>query len=76
MLSAGYSRNRQPVWGAAGGESGGTNGLSVIHADGRHEDHAFASGVKLVPGDEVLIRTANGGGWGTPRSGSKEPIAP
>jgi N-methylhydantoinase B len=64
VLSAGYSRNRQPVWGAAGGAPGGTNGLSVIHADGGREDHAFASGIRLKPGDEVLIKTANGGGWG------------
>ncbi|NMG39610.1 hydantoinase B/oxoprolinase family protein [Chelativorans sp. ZYF759] len=66
VLSAGYSRNRQPVWGSNGGEAGGTNGLSVIHPDGSREDHAYASGVRLRPGDEVLIHTANGGGWGSP----------
>ena len=27
MLSAGYSRNRRPVWGSAGGANGGTNRL-------------------------------------------------
>ncbi|MGY6710155.1 MAG: hydantoinase B/oxoprolinase family protein [Rhizobiaceae bacterium] len=66
VLSAGYSRNRQPVWGSNGGEAGGTNGLSVIHPDGSREDHAYASGIRLRPGDEVLIHTANGGGWGRP----------
>jgi len=64
VLSAGYSRNRQPVWGSNGGGAGGTNGLSVIHPDGSREDHAYASGVRLKAGDEVLIHTANGGGWG------------
>ena len=29
VLSAGYSRNRQPVWGLAGGANGGTNGIAV-----------------------------------------------
>jgi N-methylhydantoinase B len=66
VLSAGYSRNRLPVWGSAGGEHGGTNGLSVIRRDGNREDHAFVSGLAIEPGDEVLIHTANGGGWGKP----------
>jgi N-methylhydantoinase B len=67
VLSAGYSRNRMPVWGSAGGQDGGTNGLSVIRRDGRREDYAFVSGLVLESGDEVLIRTANGGGWGKSR---------
>ncbi|MBO6718493.1 MAG: hydantoinase B/oxoprolinase family protein [Rhizobiaceae bacterium] len=67
VLSAGYSRSRQPAWGLQGGSNGGTNGLSVIGADGRRQDYAFASGVKLDAGDEVQIHTANGGGWGGPR---------
>ena len=64
VLSAGYSRNRQPVWGANGGGNGDTNGLSVLRGDGGREDYSFGSGIRLVPGDAVLIRTANGGGWG------------
>ncbi|BCH27498.1 hydantoinase B/oxoprolinase family protein [Mesorhizobium sp. L-8-3] len=64
VLSAGYSRNRRPVWGLAGGASGGTNGLSVRRRDGSLERHAFVSGLVVEPGDEILIDTANGGGWG------------
>ncbi|MGO4837318.1 hydantoinase B/oxoprolinase family protein, partial [Rhizobiaceae sp. 2RAB30] len=64
MLSAGYSRNRQAVWGLAGGGKGGTNGLSVRRRDGKIERHAFVSGLVVEPGDEILIDTANGGGWG------------
>lgn len=64
MLSAGYSRNRQPVWGSRQGEDGGTNGLAVVRGDGRREDYAFGSGITLSPGDAVVIHTANGGGWG------------
>lgn len=67
-LSAGYSRNRLPVWGLAGGAPGGTNGLAVIHPDGTRQDYAFASGVALLPGDLVQITTANGGGWGAGKS--------
>ncbi|TWG98074.1 N-methylhydantoinase B [Mesorhizobium sp. J18] len=64
ILSAGYSRNRQPVWGLNGGKPGGTNGLTVFRSDGKREDYAFVSGLVIEPGDEILIRTANGGGWG------------
>jgi N-methylhydantoinase B len=64
LLSAGYSRNRVPVWGLAGGEDGGTNGFAVRHKDGSSEERAFASGVRLRAGDEIVINTANGGGWG------------
>lgn len=64
ILSAGYSRNRHPAWGSARGGNGGTNGLSVVRVDGARSDYAFASGIELASGDEILIQTANGGGWG------------
>lgn len=63
ILSAGYSRNKEGVWGASGGEGGGTNGIAVIRA-GERTDYAFASGLVIEPGDEIRISTANGGGWG------------
>jgi N-methylhydantoinase B/oxoprolinase/acetone carboxylase alpha subunit len=34
--------------------------------DGRRQNLAFASGVSIEPGDEIVIRTANGCGWGRP----------
>lgn len=64
ILSVGYSRARQPVWGLAGGSAGGTNGVAVRRGDGSLERLTFASGVALAPGDAVMIATANGGGWG------------
>ncbi len=63
VLSAGYSRNKQPVWGLDGGGDGGTNGIAIVRAAGAREDHAFVSGLKVDPGDEVVVSTANGGGW-------------
>ena len=64
VLSAGYSRNRKPVWGLAGGSAGGTNGLTVIRRGGEILPIAYASGVMIEPGDEIVITAANGGGWG------------
>ncbi len=68
ILSAGYSRNRKPVWSLLKARNGGNNGLSVIHEDGSRDNHAFASGIVVEAGDEILIQTANGGGWGTEKS--------
>lgn len=76
VLSAGYSRNRMPVWGLNGGGDGGTNGLTVIRVDGSGEDYAFASGVALAPGDEIVIRTANGGGWGESQAAATGRVLP
>src|SRR6202008_540378 len=47
MLSGGYSRNRQPVWGSAGGEPGGRNGIAVTGAGGERKSYAFVSGLEL-----------------------------
>lgn len=66
MLSAGYSHTRVPVWGSAGGGAGGLNAIAVVRRDGTTERLAFASGVRLAPGDAIRIETANGGGWGPP----------
>lgn len=63
VLSAGYTRNRMPVWGLLGGGDGGRNSLSVVRSNGDRQEFAFASGVVVEPGDEIVISTANGGGW-------------
>ena len=67
ILSAGYSRNRIPAWGLNGGGDGGTNGIAVVRSGGAREDYAFVSGLVIEPGDEILVSTANGGGWGEAR---------
>jgi len=64
VLSTGYSRCHHPVWGANGGEPGGT---TVIREDGAGEDYAFASDIMIKPGDDIRLSTANGGGWGKRR---------
>ncbi|TKW65426.1 MAG: hydantoinase B/oxoprolinase family protein [Paracoccus denitrificans] len=63
VLSAGFSRNRQPVWSLQGGGLGGTNGLTVRRKGGVSEDYSFVSGLVIEAGDEIVIRTANGGGY-------------
>ena len=64
-VAVGFSRHRQPVWGLAGGQQGGTNGLTVIRKDGGREEYGFVSDLQVEEGDELVIRTATGGGWGS-----------
>jgi N-methylhydantoinase B len=66
VLAAGYTRHKERVWGLAGGAPGTTNRVEVVRGDGNVETYAFASGVRLAPGDVVRIVTARGGGWGRP----------
>lgn len=61
VLSAGYSRNRVPVW----PNTRNTNALTIHHLDGRKQSAAFISGHQLVAGDEIWIETANGGDYVT-----------
>ena len=64
ILAAGYSRYRNAVWGINGGGAGGNNRISVVREDGKRENYSFVSDLVVSPGDEILIETANGGGWG------------
>ena len=38
VLSAGFSRNKIPVWGSNGGENGGTNGIAIVRNSGARKD--------------------------------------
>lgn len=64
LLSAGYSRNKIPVWALEGGTKGTTNSLTIHKATGESQSYAFASGLALETNDEIEVSTANGGGWG------------
>jgi N-methylhydantoinase B len=65
-MTIGYSRNRQKVWGLAGGAPGTTNRVEIDRGAGSRETHALVSGLPLEPDDVVRVITAQGGGWGKP----------
>ncbi|MCY4542678.1 MAG: hydantoinase B/oxoprolinase family protein [Rhodobacteraceae bacterium] len=72
VVAAGYSHSRKRVWGSNGGGPGGTNSLSVKRRNGHLERHAFVSDLEVDLGDEIIIETATGGGWGQKASGTAE----
>jgi N-methylhydantoinase B len=65
-MTIGYSRNRQKVWGLAGGAPGTTNRVEIDRGAGSRETHALISALPLEPDDVVRVITAQGGGWGKP----------
>ena len=67
FLTASYSRNKYLPWSSQGGREGSANRIEVIRADGRKENHAVVSGLRLNRDDVIRIITANGGGYGDPR---------
>jgi N-methylhydantoinase B len=73
FLTASYSRNKYLPWSARGGREGSANRIEVIRADGRKENHAVVSGLRLKRDDVIRIITANGGGYGDPRE--RDPAA-
>ena len=66
MVSAGYSRSKNPVWGLNGGNPGGTNKFEVRKVGSDPIRYAFVSDLEVDNGDEIIIETAKGGGWGRP----------
>jgi N-methylhydantoinase B len=75
FLTASYSRNKYLPWPSQGGHEGSANRIEVIRADGRKEDHAVVSGLRLNRDDVIRIITANGGGYGDPRERDPAAIA-
>jgi N-methylhydantoinase B len=75
FLTAAYSRNKYLPWPSQGGREGSANRIEVIRADGRKEDHAVVSGLRLNRDDVIRIITANGGGYGDPRERDPAAIA-
>ena len=60
-LSVGYTRAVVPVWSIDRAAAGGRNAMRIIRSSGASEHHRFISGVRLDPGDRILIETAHGG---------------
>jgi N-methylhydantoinase B len=59
--------------GAAGGGDGALGTHTLIAAGGAHRELPAKTTLRLSPGDEVVVRTAGGGGFGEPAA--REPAA-
>ncbi len=53
-----------PAFGAAGGDAGAPGLSYLLRADGRREDLRHADRAELAAGDQFVIETPGGGGFG------------
>jgi 5-oxoprolinase (ATP-hydrolysing) len=68
MTAAILSNNRiHAPFGAAGGAPGATGRNLVVRADGRVEELGHIGKVEMGAGDQFVIETPGGGGYGAPR---------
>lgn len=58
-------RRRLPPWGLAGGNAGAPGRNVLRRADGSEVELPGKASFTVQPGDELLIFTPGGGGWGT-----------
>jgi 5-oxoprolinase (ATP-hydrolysing) len=58
-----------PSFGAAGGAPGACGINRVERADGRSEILAHIGSTEMQPGDQFVIETPGGGGYGEPPAG-------
>ena len=64
-LNLKIDRTKCPPWGLAGGGAGQVSDIEFRHADGSVR-HVLKGDHELRPGDTVIVRTAGGGGFGSP----------
>ncbi|WP_428386460.1 hydantoinase B/oxoprolinase family protein [Mucisphaera sp.] len=57
-------RHQRPPYGLCGGEPGACGRASLIHLDGRRETLSGKVERTLNPGEQLVIETPGGGGWG------------
>lgn len=60
-ISSGFSHSVIPVWSEDGATDGGLNSFVAHRQSGIAESYSIVSGLKLVAGEEIEIRSAYGG---------------
>jgi N-methylhydantoinase B len=66
FLTSALARTKLAPWGLRGGRAGRPNLVLVTHPDGRTEEHGLTTGIPLLAGSLVHLRTGSGGGYGDP----------
>jgi N-methylhydantoinase B len=74
FFTCAYTRNKHPPWALNGGLEGSANYVEVVRADGRIEQHAVVTTLRVDRDDVIRIHTGSGGGYGDPRRRSRERV--
>jgi N-methylhydantoinase B len=71
-LQALFDRVKFPPWGVQGGKEGKSGKITVIKKSGAKEIIHKSKGYPLEPGDEIIVETGGGGGYGLPSERPRE----
>ena len=65
-LQAMFDRVKYPPWGVQGGKEGKSGQITVVKRSGETEIIYKSKGYPLQPGDQIIVETGGGGGYGPP----------
>ncbi len=68
-----FDRTKFPPWGLMGGHAGASGDVEVVAQDGSIRG-GLRENLKLSAGDRLVVKTGGGGGYGDPKSRSRESI--
>ena len=74
FLQTNVDRTKYPPWGVQGGKDAQPGRVTVLKAAGGSEIISKVRNYALKPGDNVVLETGGGGGWGPPQERSLELI--
>jgi len=75
QLTTNLDRFRFPPFGLAGGEPGALSALYLIRDGERHPLPSKITNMMLSKGDVIRLETSGGGGYGDPKTRSREEVA-
>src|SRR6516162_8689508 len=73
-LQALCDRVKYPPWGVHGGKEAKSGQITVVKRSGAREIIHKSKGYPLEPGDEIIVETGGGGGYGPPSERPRELI--
>jgi N-methylhydantoinase B len=70
-LQAMFDRVKYPPWGVQGGKEGKSGQITVVKKSGGREIVYKSKAYPLEAGDEIIVETGGGGGYGSPQERHK-----
>jgi N-methylhydantoinase B len=65
-LQAMFDRVKYPPWGVQGGKEAKSGQITVVKKSGEKEIVYKSKAYPLYPGDQIIVETGGGGGYGSP----------
>jgi N-methylhydantoinase B len=69
-----FDRVKYPPWGVQGGKDGKSGQITVVKRTGETEIIYKSKGYPLQRGDQIIVETGGGGGYGPPSERPRESV--